>query len=475
MHKIKAIISLILLLSLVFTSQSFAHPFGEMSVEDEHKLGEKYNLAMKTQAPIIYDPLVVDYLEEILQNLLIYVDTKGYEYEANMLLDSSLNAFAAPAGYIFFNSGLFLKLENESELASILAHEIAHVSQRHIAKRYGKSNAISVATILASLASVLASSSDVTGAVFAGSLAAGQSALLNFSRNDENEADRVGFEYTVKAGYDPFGYVSSFQKLQDQIGHDSSYPVYLSTHPDLDDRITQMASRIRSQGENYSPRRLDNSEFLFVQTFVRANYQEIKTARAIIEKKDMSKPENKLALATLAMREMNLNQAEKLFSELLKDVNSRDFSTKYNSARKAFFLREIGNYHYKYGELNLATELFLYSLALQDSDLMTQFYLARAYDKASNFSEAEKFYSSILATYPHDAQVHNLLGQVYGKDDKHMLGYLHLAYGSLYNGNFRQAENMQKKAKELAKSHDEKEKLKKFSKDYKEYKDLFKV
>ncbi len=467
-------LSIFLALSLIFSPISlYANPFTQMSIEDEYELGEQFNLAMKTSAPIIYDPIVKDYLQDILESLIIYVENKDYDYEVNLLLDSSLNAFAAPGGYIFFNSGLFLKLENESELASIMAHEIAHVSQRHLSKRYAKSAKISVATMLASLASIFAGSADVTGAVLAGSTAAGQSALLNYSRNDENEADAVGFEYTVKAGYDPMGYVTSFAKLQNQVGYDGSYPVYLSTHPDLDDRISKMASRIRSQNPNYIQKNIDNTNFLFVQKFIRANYEDVKTARTILSKEDKNKADTKLALATLAMREYKLEEAKSLFTSLEKDLNSNAFKKEYNNDKKAFFMREIAHYHYKFGEIQDAKKLLDASLALNNKDLMTHFHLGRTLDNLQNTNKSIEHYKIILDTYPYDSQVHNLIGQAYGKEEKYFLGYLHLAYGNLYSGKYNQAENMIKNAREYAKSEYEKDLIKNFNKDSKEFKKIF--
>ncbi len=470
MIKFKKYIAILIIFSMLFISpaQSYAL-FSEMTVQEEYELGQKFNIAMKTQAPLIFDPLVVNYLNKITDKLLLQALPQPFEYEANMMLDPTLNAFAMAGGFVYINSGLFLRMENESELAGVMGHEIAHVTQRHIAKRQAKAAGAMLASVLAAVGAIAVGSmtgatGNSTAGVAIGALSLGQSAMLSYSRDDENEADRVGFEYMTKAGYDPNGYVTAFRKLQNQFSS-RSVPVYLSTHPDLNERISGMAARIRSQATSSLMKRHSNDEFLFVQSFVRAQYDNLATVKVFASKLNKELPITQLVLGILKAREHNIPEAKEHYNKLEKLTEENDL---YNP----FFLREIGRFNYQQADINKAFIFLTKAVELDPKDLMGLFFLARTQNELNMPKAAQENYLKVLEVYPYDSEVHSLLGRSYGENGEEFKGYIHLAYASMYKRNFRHTDTMHTQAKKVAITQEEKELLKTFNKDYVDYKKL---
>ncbi len=454
----------LLLFTLTFHSTAYAQLFGAMTIQEEYELGEQYNAIMKTQAPIIYDPIAQEYLQSIVDTLLEHAPAQPFEYEANLLWDKSLNAFAAPGGYVYIFTGLFLAMENESELAGVMAHEIAHVTQRHIAESQGTSTGVMLASLLAAVAAAVAASAsgaegDVMAGAVAGSFAAAQSAMLNYSRQDENEADTVGFEYMVNAGYDPHSYTSAFEKLQAQISLAHTIPTYLSSHPDLNSRISSIDARLRSM--DIEAKELDNSEFLYVQSFIRAKYDTVQNAKVYFVTQDQSSALTQFCMGILYSREHNISQAQIAFENALT-----------LEPNNPLFLREAGYFQYEYLDLNKAYDYVYRSYQLDSNDLMTRYYLARIYDQLGLYPQAQVQYEAILRQYPLDSEVHELIARSYGSNNDSFSAYLHLAYAELYTTNLRDAERYKNQAVTFARNDDERALLEKFDEDYEFYEEI---
>ncbi len=458
-------------ISLLISTQIFfgfsAHAssiFEAMSVKEERELGEKVDLMMKTRAPLIFDPYPLGYLERMVERLSKNIIAQPFELEVNLIRDKSLNAFATAGGFLYVHSGLFLAMEEESELAGVVGHEIAHITQRHIAKRQQKSTLAMLTSILAAAAAALAASqgggSAAAGAM-TGGIAAGQSMMLNYSRQDENEADTVGYEYLINAGYDPNGFVSAFRKLQAQSLGAKGVPTYLSTHPDLSDRIVINEGRIRAGSKNFKIKKQDNREFIQVQTFLRSQIDTIANAKHHLSKMDQELGFVRLGQAIVAARENKKDVAEKHFLAALA-----------KEPKNALFLREYGYFHYELGDIDVAYKELTKSVQLNSSDLMTKFYYARVLDALNKRKEAQRYYEEILKQYPYDAEVHKYLGHSFGKSGNRFEGYLHLAYASLFSYDNRDADKKFSQAKEAAKSPAEEKALEKYTKTKNYFKEM---
>jgi predicted Zn-dependent protease len=233
-----------------------------ISAREEAQLGLSYYRSLKASLPIIDDIQLNYYLESLAQKLITQSDEAGRQFTFFIVQSPVINAFALPAGYIGVHSGLFLDADNESQLASVLAHEISHVTQRHLARMIdesGNSIAINIATLLAAIL-VGSQNSEAGQAVLMGGLAGAQQSSINFTRANEYEADRIGIGLLIEAGINPDGMVEFFEHLLDK---SSGLQIeYIRTHPLDINRVTEAKNRIKDE---HSDLPKNSEDFLFAK------------------------------------------------------------------------------------------------------------------------------------------------------------------------------------------------------------------
>jgi predicted Zn-dependent protease len=220
-----------------------------LSPAQERALGESFMRQVGARLQIIDDPLLNDYLFGLGARLVSASEQTRSIFTFFVVNDPTINAFAAPGGFIGVNSGLMLEASNESQLAGVLAHEVAHVTQRHIARAYAASKTSSLPTAAAILAAILLGGSNpqASQAAIATGIAASQQLQLNYTRANEYEADRLGIQYLARADFDPNGMVDFFSLLERRNALDGvSPPEYLSTHPLSSNRVAEARSRAQS-------------------------------------------------------------------------------------------------------------------------------------------------------------------------------------------------------------------------------------
>src|SRR5437867_357606 len=202
------------------------------SIEKEIGLGKQLAQEVERQAKIIDDPVIAEYVNRVGQNLVRNSDAK-VPFTIKVVDSEEVNAFALPGGFFFVNSGLLLKAESESEMAGVMAHEIAHVAARHGTRQATRGAIINYASI------PLIFMGGWTGyAIRQGAGLAIPLGFLNFSRGFENEADMLGLEYLYNTGYDPTAFVDFFEKIQTlEKRKPGTLANVFSTHPMTDDRI----------------------------------------------------------------------------------------------------------------------------------------------------------------------------------------------------------------------------------------------
>ncbi len=213
----------------------------------EEQIGREIATQLRNSHSIIDDLELNEYLQNLGFSLVANSDDAYQNFHFFLINSKQINAFATPGGVVAVYSGLFLATDTESELASVLGHEIAHVTQRHLARSFEKANQLSVPIMAGMIAGILlgaAAGGDVGAAAAIGLSAAGQQAQINYTRANEKEADRVGIRYLSLSGYDPLGMPGFFQKLERNnryVGKD--YPEFLRTHPVTINRIAEAAQR----------------------------------------------------------------------------------------------------------------------------------------------------------------------------------------------------------------------------------------
>jgi len=216
-----------------------------MSPAEEQELGEAFIRQLRRQVEVIDDLQINNYLNGLGQLLASYSDNPGQPFRFFVIKDSSINAFAVPGGFVGVNSGLILKSRSESELASVLSHEIAHVTQRHIARTTEASKRISLPAMAAAIVAAILIGGPQAGEAAMAVMTAGKiQMLINFTRAHEKEADRVGMQTLAKSGFDPRDMPSFFERLQASSRYnDRGVPEFLRTHPVTTDRIAEARSR----------------------------------------------------------------------------------------------------------------------------------------------------------------------------------------------------------------------------------------
>ncbi len=228
-----------------------------ISIAEERAIGEYFMREMRSRMKLVEDPEVEDYIQSLGYRLVSQSDSQYFGFSFFVVEDGAINAFAAPGGYIGINSGLITTSESESEVASVVAHEIAHVTQRHIAQAVGLADRSSMQAMAGIIAAIIigTQNSEAGQATAAAVIGTQVQKQLNFSRVNEQEADRVGMQLLQKAGFDPRAMPAFFEKLQSAGRYYQKPPEFLSTHPVTTSRIADALGR----AEQYPYRQVPDS------------------------------------------------------------------------------------------------------------------------------------------------------------------------------------------------------------------------
>lgn len=452
--KLLFVLFLGLSLTVQATIPAWAALFGSFGIKDEQELGRKFDILVRSRMPLIEDPEIKKYIQSIVDRLAASFPPQPFPFAANILQHNSMNAFAVPGGYVFVHTGLIMQLEHESELAGVLAHELAHVTQRHIASRVERSQGVTLASLVGVLAGALLGGGSGGGALFAGSMAAGQAAMLNYSRMDETEADQIGLQYLVAAGYKPQGMQGSFEKIRrKQWSSGIDIPEYLSTHPDVGSRLNEIHARIESLPESVRKRPENDNRFNRVKTLVWARYGEPENASRLFAQRTTRSAKDCLAFmgaGILAERRNQVKEADAAFAKALACAPN-----------DALICREAGRFYFTTGDLR-AEAMLQRALQYDPQDLMAQFYYARLLSGTKNQALAHQYYDNLLRSLPEDAELHYYYGRSLGENKQLFPAYLHLAYSALYQNDKRKVEQWRKQAQSYANTEQEKKQLKRF-------------
>lgn len=217
----------------------------------EAQLGRGVMAQLRSAGAIMDDPIVTEYIQTLGARLAGHANDGDHRFEFFVVDDNAINAFALPGGFIGMNTGLILASERESEVAGVLAHEVAHVTQRHIARSIYSNQRNSILSMAAMIAAVLlGAAADADGRAMQGLITASQAAAIqaqiNYTRANEHEADRIGIGTLASAGFDPTAMATFFEKLSRRYAFVSDrVPSFLQTHPVTSERIGEARERAR--------------------------------------------------------------------------------------------------------------------------------------------------------------------------------------------------------------------------------------
>ncbi len=288
---------------------------------EERELGEAIMQDVYRRLPVIYDPYIQYYIQQLGDWLVSFSPDRGEPYTFFVVGDSTINAFALPGGFIGINSGLFMHTQTESELAGVMAHEIAHVSQRHIARMFEKAEQMSLPTlaaILGSIAVAAAASPAVGGGLLAGTLAGSQQMYIDFTRHNEEEADRAGIDILAQAEYDPNGMPAFFGRMGQANRYNddpSSIPEFLRTHPVTSKRMADAQNRANRYPK---PNLRDDLGYRLIKERIRVQTSTPSQVIALYKSRLDGNPAFRYGYALALTQERSYNDALRQLDILLK-------------------------------------------------------------------------------------------------------------------------------------------------------------
>lgn len=303
---------------------------GLISERQETDIGRQVMTSIRRSAPQITDALVQDYLNSIIYRLVPSAPLSSSDLTLAIIDSPDINAFAVPGNVVGVNGGLFLNAESEQQFASVLAHELAHLSQRHFARRLEQQETSAPLTIAGMIAGIILSAvtqSDVGIAAIAGTQALAVQNMLAYSRAHEQEADRVGMDILASSGMDPRGMPEMFEIMMRQNRlQGNRVPEYLSTHPLTQNRV----SDTRNRAEQY-PRRdvADAQEYHLVRSRLQVRYAKsadiaVETFKDYLNRSDTEKPDAiRYGLAVALLRDGNQSEAIVELERLLDGTPGR--------------------------------------------------------------------------------------------------------------------------------------------------------
>ena len=412
---------------------------GAVSETEEEILGRQFLRDLKRETDILYDPIVQEWTELFIYKIGENSKVSKKTFEILLIRDNNLNAFAAPGGIIGVNAGLFKYADNEAQFASVVAHELAHLSQRHFARQIlensDRSNA-SLATVLASIVVAVATQAPAAVIGAQGLLA---SQRLRFSRLYETEADREGFITLENSGYDTSEMAEMFKNMQElrRLSGDTP-PEFLLTHPVTTRRITEARERAR---ENPQDGTVDSFNFRLIKNRVKYLMTDNLSIRAF-EKEIGNTDDDKYFRALIEMKKLN-------FSKSIEILNRLEEKYPDNLIIKT----TIAEVYTESGNVRKSKDYTKKLLSVSLGNYPLSYNLANAFIQEEDYVAAEGVLEDIKFYRPVDINLLRDLSEVQ-KLSNNMLGY-HLTNSEFlfYSGRYEEALMDLQEARRIARNN----------------------
>lgn len=372
-------------------------PVRALTIAEEREMAGEFMETIHRHYRLIHDPMALDLVRLIGARMVKYLDVQPFDFSYNIVDDPQFNAFAGPGGNIFVHRGLITGLDNVDELAGILGHETAHAACRHVSQMMDRSKVVNIGTIAGVLAGVLAGAAgggEAGQAVMVGAMAAGQTAMLAYSRENETEADQLGLKITSNAGFSPRGLLTGLEKIRSQDWYGmEKVPGYLKTHPGSGQRIINISAWLEKKGDVDLPDNgIDPFRFDLVKYRLAARYGEISEVREQLDhllETDPDNPALHYGMALLLVRSGRLDRATLHLRQALKQ---RVFDP--------YLLVEMGRIHVLAGDGERALAVMDGLEALPETAVQARYYQARARLLTGDVDRAEKGFSQTLESNP---------------------------------------------------------------------------
>lgn len=386
-----------------------------VSIDKEMLIGDVIMRQMRAQAPLVNDPLLTEYLQDLGNRLVIQADNAKFPFTFFLINNSDINAFAFYGGHIGVHTGLIYNADNESEVASVLAHEVAHVTQRHLARRIQSAQRASPLQIASMIGGILlgvaAGDAQAGLAAISASQAAAAQQQLNYTRSNEQEADRIGITMLARAGFDPNAAATFFGKLAAQMRVVSRPPARLLSHPLPESRIAD--ARIRAN--NLPQVRLPPSlSFHLAKARIQARYiydteSALQYYSNAVKERQLVPEASQYGLALALLRNEDAVEAKAIIEQLMA-----------NDPSNLFFLDTATDIYLALSEPQKAVEMLEEELKNSPRNAVVTLNLANAAIEDQKYDYAINVLRDFLLINPDHMLSHQLLSDAYAKSKRYL-------------------------------------------------------
>ena len=427
-----------------------------ITVKEEEEMSSQMMAMIYKHLDIIDDPVIVPYVNKIGQRLLATLPPQPFTYHFHVINQDVYNAFATPAGHIFVYTGLLNAMREEEELAGIMGHEIAHVYCRHISQKIERSKKISMATLAGVAAGVLmglGGAGEAAGAVTMGSVAAGQTAELAYSRENEMQADQLGVEFLTQANYSASGLLEILKKIRGKTWFGSNQiPTYLMTHPAVEERISFLSSWLENYDQNHKPIPLVNpEEFDRVHTRSEIRYGDEQVVLGMFESEVKRLPEDPMAHYRYGLILARAGNFKEAISQMRTALTKRAFDP--------YILKDLGWVYYRDGRYEQALKILESACAMIPENPECQFYLGRTQMEMGDLAGASDSLLQVTRDYPQYTEAYYFLGQSLGKQNQLGDAYYYLGIFYLKSRDYKNAMIQLKQALKYAPDDEKRKKI----------------
>jgi predicted Zn-dependent protease len=430
-----------------------------ITIKEEEEMSRKMMAMIYKHYDVIDDPVIVPYVNKIGRRILKALPQQPFKYHFYVIDADVYNAFATPAGHIFVYTGLLNAMQEEEELAGIMGHEIAHVYCRHISQKIERSKKISMASLAGVAAGVLmglGGAGDAAGAVTMGSMAAGQTAELAYSRENEMQADQLGVEFLTKADYSASGLLEILKKIRSKSWFGSDQiPTYLMTHPAVEDRIAFITSWLESYNKKSKPIPLVNpDEFNRVHMISETRYGNEEAVLSKYKSEVARNPEDPLAHYRYGLILARVGNLQEATSQIRTALTKRAFDP--------YILKDLGWVHFLGGKYEQALKTLKTACTRIPGDPECQFYLGRTQMEMGNMADASDRFLKVTGEFPQFTEAYYFLGQSLGKQNQLGDAYYYLGVFYLRSRDYKNATIQLKQALKHAPDDEKRKQIQKW-------------
>ena len=422
-------------LIFIFLGSNFSQTFA-ISIPEEEEMSHEFMKMVKEQRVIIHDPVAMHMINTVGYHILSDLPVQPFDFEFFLVNDDSFNAFASPAAKIFMYKGLLFALDTIDEFAGIMAHEIGHAVSRHVSQSIDRSKWVNYTSMAGMLAGILVGASgggDAASAITIGSMAAGQSAMLAFTRENETDADMKAFLFLKETGYSPAGLLSGLTKMRDSDYRGvEGIPDYFKTHPGTGNRIINLAGIL----ESYTPPEKMKAvpvtfDFDMVKYRIMGLYGKLDTSFHKVELRLQDAPEDPALHYGIGLLYARKNRRDLAISHFKKALSIKLF--------EPMILLELGRIYIDDGQLENARGVLTGVMDNPIMGLWARYFMAIAQLESGEIVPAEKNLHQVLDRKPEAfPRAYYHLANIMSQEKKQAMSHYYLG---IYYSEFKDYKN----------------------------------